>query len=156
MPPRFKNHPRLNYLRHIPLPNPPTHKSNGTHRRTTVPLQHVRQNLLALNHPEGARENALPKVRAQVPVAQPRRDEGRAAELVPEPRMAAALVVLPITRDFWRGGGLSRTERTAAAVRRGQTTAGAGAAHTRPATATATNVHVKRRVSTERTIEPRT
>lgn len=34
-------------------------------------MRPVRKDLLAIDHPEGAREDALPQVRAQVPVPEP-------------------------------------------------------------------------------------
>lgn len=38
-------------------------------RRTSLPLHAVRQNVLAVHHPKGAREDALSQVCAKVPVA---------------------------------------------------------------------------------------
>lgn len=67
-------------------------------RGTTVPLQHVRENIFAINNTKSPRKDTLSQVCSQVPVAQPSRNKRRAAKLVPEPRVVAAMVVFPITR----------------------------------------------------------
>lgn len=61
-------------------------------------MRHVRQNVLALYDPQGAREDALSKVCAKISQSQPGRDEGRAAELVPNPTLATTMVVLSIAQ----------------------------------------------------------
>lgn len=40
----------------------------GAHGGAALPLHPVREDVLALHHPQGAREDALPKVRSEVPV----------------------------------------------------------------------------------------
>lgn len=59
----------------------PNHLLN-THRRATLPLRDVWQDVLPIDDPEGARENALPEVRAKVPIAFADRREGRLAPIV--------------------------------------------------------------------------
>lgn len=46
------------------------------YRRAAIPLRAVRQDFLAVYHPQGTREDALPEVCTQVLVAEPRRHGG--------------------------------------------------------------------------------